>query len=96
LLKDSPRRTTAVQWPVEVDAHLDLLVRLAASQGVVISRAQMLSALVAHASVSSADVARVALQYLGRLNDGDLTGAAPNDAQLPVVRYRGRQRTQPA
>jgi hypothetical protein len=94
LLKDSARRTTAVQWPIEVDAHLELLVRLAASEGVVISRAQMLSALVAAASVGSKDVARIATTYLGRLNDGDLASTVPDEVQLPVVRHRGRQRTQ--
>jgi hypothetical protein len=92
LLKDSQRRTTAVQWPAEVDGRLDLLVRLAASEGVVISRAQMLSALVASASITSADLARIALHYLGRLNEGDLVRSAPTDRQLPAVRYRGRQR----
>jgi hypothetical protein len=93
LLKDSPRRTTTVQWPVEVDARLDLLIRLAADRGVVISRAQMLSALVATASVDGADVAGMALRYLGRINEGDLPAAAPPSHQLPEVRHRGRKRT---
>lgn len=93
-MKDSPRRTTSVQWPAEVDAHLDLLVRLAADQGVLISRAQMLSALVADASVSGATVGRLARRYLGRLKAGDLARLAPPD-ELPAVRHRGRQRAQP-
>jgi hypothetical protein len=96
LLKDAPRRNTAVQWPAEVDAHLDLLVRLAASEGVVVSRAQMLSALVAHASVTSSDVAKVATRYLGRFHEGDLRHGAPADDQLPQVRHRGRQRARPS
>lgn len=95
LLKDSPRRTTSVQWPVEVDAQLELLIRLAAQQGVVISRAQMLSALVATASVDGADVAVMARRYLGGINEGDLPAGAPPSHQLPEVRHRGRQRTPP-
>lgn len=94
-MKDSPRRTTSVQWPAEVDAHLDLLVRLAADQGVLISRAQMLSALVADASVSGAAVGRLARRYLGQLKAGDLARLAPRPDELPAVRHRGRQRVQP-
>jgi hypothetical protein len=95
LLKDSQRRTTSVQWPAEVDAHLDLLVRLAADEGIPISRAQMLSALVANASVSGPVVARIARRYLGDLHAGDLVQTAPPPERLPQVRHRGRQRAQP-
>ena len=95
LLKDSQRRTTSVQWPTEVDDRLDVLVRLAADEGVPISRAQMLSALVANASVNSAAVARVARRYLGGLQAGDLASTAPSPDTLPAVRHRGRQRAAP-
>ena len=95
LLKDSQRRTTSVQWPAEVDDRLELLVRLAADEGIPISRAQMLSALVASASVNGAAVARIARRYLGGLQTGDLARAAPSPEALPVVRHRGRQRAEP-
>ena len=95
LLKDSQRRTTSVQWPTEVDDRLELLVRLAAGEGIPISRAQMLSALVANASVDAALVARVARRYLGDLHVGDLARAAPSSQVLPEVRHRGRQRVEP-
>ncbi|MEU1969382.1 hypothetical protein ABZ541_29000 [Micromonospora sediminicola] len=94
LLKNSPRRTTSVQWPAEVDAHLDLLVRLAANEGIPISRAQMLSALVANASLSGPTMAKMARRYLGQLKVGDLARAAQPD-DLPEVRHRGRQRAHP-
>ncbi|GIE90732.1 hypothetical protein [Actinoplanes regularis] len=93
LLKDSDRRTTSVQWPDEVDAHLDLLVRLAANEGILISRAQMLSALVADANLNRTVVAKIARRYLSQLKAGDLVRAAPPDDVLPAVRHRGRQRT---
>jgi hypothetical protein len=96
LMKDAPRRTTSVQWPAEVDAHLDLLVRLAAEQGVLVSRAQMLSALVADASLNGPTVGRLARRYLGQLQAGDLASRAPTPDALPAVRYRGRQRGQPS
>ncbi|OKI64325.1 hypothetical protein [Micromonospora sp. CB01531] len=96
LLKDSQRRTTSIQWPAEVDAHLDILVRLAADEGIPISRAQMLSALVANASLSGPTVAKIARRYLGQLKVGDLTRAAPDSDELPAVRHRGRQRAQPS
>jgi hypothetical protein len=95
LLKDSQRRTTSVQWPAEVDAHLELLIRLAAARGVVISRAQMLSALVATASLDGAAVAGMAQRYLGGMNEGDLPATAPPPHHLPEVRRRGRQRALP-
>jgi hypothetical protein len=94
LLKDAPRRTTSVQWPAEVDAHLDLMVRLAAEQGVLVSRAQMLSALVAGASLNGATVGTLARRYLGQLRAGDLARLAPPPDELPAVRHRGRQRGQ--
>jgi hypothetical protein len=96
LLKDSQRRTTSVQWPVEIDDRLDLLVRVAADQGIPISRAQMLSALVAHASLSGSTVAKITRHYLGTINAGDLERAAPASGRLPTVRHRGRQRGRPA
>ncbi|WIM99973.1 hypothetical protein ACTOB_003644 [Actinoplanes oblitus] len=96
LLKDSDRRTTSVQWPDEVDAHLDLLVRLAAGEGILISRAQMLSALVADANLDKNVVATIARRYLSNLNEGDLARTAPPEQHLPVVRHRGRQRARPA
>jgi hypothetical protein len=95
LLKDSRRRTTSVQWPEEVDGHLDLLVRLAADEGIPISRAQMLSALVANATLSGPALARIARRYLGRLEVGDLARMAPQRDELPSVRHRGRQRARP-
>ncbi|TCB94452.1 hypothetical protein E0H26_21265 [Micromonospora zingiberis] len=95
LLKDSRRRTTSVQWPAEVDAHLDLLVRLAADEGIPMSRAQMLSALVANASLSGPTVAKMVRRYLGQLKVGDLARGAPRSEDLPQVRHRGRQRTHP-
>ncbi|WP_412738433.1 hypothetical protein [Krasilnikovia sp. MM14-A1259] len=95
-MKDSSRRNTSLQWPAEVDAHLDYLVRLAASQGVVISRAQMLAALVSDASVNAATVAASALRYLGSCREGDLARREAGAAQLPTVRYRGRRRSQPS
>ena len=96
LLKDSPRRTTSVQWPAEVDAHLDFLVQLLAGQGIQISRAQMLSALVAEASPNGPALARLARRYLGRLQAGELAAlAATHSDHLPSVRHRGRQRTRP-
>ena len=83
---------TSVQWPAEVDAHLDLLVRLAADQGVQVSRAQMLSALVAHARLNGPAVGKLARWYLGQLQAGDLATMAPPHEDLPAVRHRGRQR----
>nr|WP_255646095.1 hypothetical protein [Actinoplanes polyasparticus] len=95
-MKDSPRRNTSVQWPTEVDAYLDHLVRLAASRGVLISRAQMLSALASEASADAADIAALAQRYLGGCRVGDLTRKAADAAQLPAVRHRGRQRAAPS
>ena len=92
LLKNSQRRTTSLQWPAEVDARLELLVQLVAAEGVQISRAQMLSALVANARLSGPDLARIARRYLGRLEVGDLDSSAPPALHLPAVRHRGRQR----
>jgi hypothetical protein len=94
LLKDSQRRTTSVRWPDEVDAHLNLLVRMAADEGILISRAQMLSALVAHADLSPPAVAEIARRYLGKLKAGDLARTVPSPDELPAVRYRGRQRAE--
>ncbi len=92
LLKDAERRTTSVQWPVEIDNRLDVLVRVAADEGYPVSRAQMLSALVAGASLDRAEVADVAHGYL-RMREGHLAASTPGpDDQLPVVRYRGRRR----
>jgi hypothetical protein len=96
LMKDAPRRTTSVQWPAEVDSHLDLLVRLAAEQGVLVSRAQMLSALVANSSLDGPTVGRLVRRYLGQLQAGDLASRAPAPDALPAVRHRGRQRSQPS
>jgi hypothetical protein len=96
LLKDSQRRTTLVKWPVEIDDHLDLLIRLAAADGIQISRAQMLSALVANVDLSGTAMAEVARRYL-MMSEGDLASSAlPQRDRLPVVRHRGRQRTPPA
>jgi hypothetical protein len=94
LLKDAERRTTSVQWPVEVDDRLDLLVRVAADEGIPVSRAQMLSALVADASLDQAWLADVARRYL-QAREGALADSAPAQDRLPAVKYRGRQRGQP-
>lgn len=95
LLKDAERRTTSVQWPVEVDDRLDLLVRVAADEGIPVSRAQMLSALVADASLDQTEIADVARRYL-RAREGALVRSAPAPDRLPTVRYRGRRRAQPS
>lgn len=94
LLKDAERRTTSVQWPVEVDDRLDLLVRVAADEGIPVSRAQMLSALVAEASLDQGWLADVARRYL-RTREGALAGSAPAQDLLPTVKHRGRRRAQP-
>jgi DNA-binding response OmpR family regulator len=91
LLKDSERRTTSVQWPAEVDAHLDLLRRVAAEQGVQISRAQLLAALVADATLDGRRLAAVAVKYLRRLA-GDLERSTEAIKELPSVRQPGRRR----
>jgi hypothetical protein len=93
LLKDAERRTTSVQWPVEVDDRLDLLVRVAADEGIPVSRAQMLSALVAAASLDQGNLADVARRYL-RTREGELARSTPAE-DLPAVKYRGRRRAQP-
>lgn len=90
LLKDSERRTTSVQWPAEVDAHLDLLRRVAAAQGVPISRAQLLAALVADATLDGRRLAGIARKYLQR-HAGDLRSPEIID-ELPSVRQAGRRR----
>ena len=92
LLKDSQRRTTAVQWPTEVDDHLDHLVRLLAAEGIQISRAQLLAALVADANPNGTSLARVARRYLGRMQVGDLAAIAPEAGRLPSTARRGRRR----
>jgi hypothetical protein len=91
LLKDGQRRTTSVQWPTEVDDRLNLLVRIVVAEGIPISRAQMLSALVADAALNGPRLARVARRYLGRLKAGDLDSSTPANVELPSVRYRGRK-----
>jgi hypothetical protein len=92
LLKDSPRLTTSVQWPAEVDERLNLLVSLLAAEGVLISRAQLLSALVANAQLDRAKLLQMARTYLGRMQAGDLDATAPPAKELPKIRHRGRQR----
>lgn len=79
-----------------MDAHLDLLVRVLAGEGIQLSRAQMLAALVADASPRGPALARLTRRYLSRLQVGELAALrAQQDDQLPSVRYRGRQRTPP-
>lgn len=80
-----------MQWPSEVDAHLDLLRRVAAAQGVQISRAQLLAALVADATLDGPRLAAVALNYLQRLA-GDLERSTEAIRDLPSVRQPGRRR----
>ncbi|MBU8857642.1 MULTISPECIES: hypothetical protein [unclassified Micromonospora] len=93
LLKDSPRRTTSVQWPAEVDDHLDLLVALVAAEGVPVSRAQLLSALVADAHLNGEALSQIVRRYLGGLQVGDLAAAAPPSDDLPASPRRGRRRS---
>lgn len=80
-----------MQWPAEVDAHLDLLRRIAAAQGVQISRAQLLAALVADATLDGAHLAEVALHYLRR-PAGDLERSTSAIGELPVAPQPGRRR----
>ena len=93
LLKDSSRRTTSVQWPAEVDEHLNVLVALLAAEGVQISRSQLLAALVADARLTGEDLARIARQYLGGLQTGELAAVAPPSEALPGTPRRGRRRS---
>lgn len=80
-----------MQWPAEVDAHLDLLRRLAAGQGVQISRSQLLAALVADATLDGPRLAEVALHYLRR-SVGELEGSTSAIGELPVAPQPGRRR----
>jgi hypothetical protein len=91
LLKDSAKRTTSVLWPAEVDAHLDLLRRIATARGVPISRAQLLAALVADAALDGKRLATVATRYLQR-HTGDLERSAEAVGELPSARRPGRPR----
>lgn len=90
LLRNSEKRTTSVQWPTEVDAYLNLLQRLVATEGVQISRSQLLAALVADMQLDGRHLARVARAYLRR-RTGELDGAASSLEELPALSRPGRR-----
>jgi hypothetical protein len=84
-----------VQWPAEVDDHLDVLVALVAAEGVPVSRSQMLSALVADARLNGEALSGIARRYLGGLQAGELAATAPPPEVLPETPRRGRRRSAP-
>ncbi|OLT30704.1 hypothetical protein BJF79_38385 [Actinomadura sp. CNU-125] len=91
LLKDSAKRTTSVQWPDAVDDRLQVLVALAAAEGVQVSRAQLLAALVASAPMDGVQLGEVARTYL-RERPEPFTQATGSAGDLPVVRRPGAKR----
>jgi hypothetical protein len=91
LLKDSTKRMTSVEWPTEVDARLDVLRRLAAAEGVQISRAQLLAALVVETALQGPVLAEVATRYLAHRVE-DFAAEPDSLPELPVVSVPGRRR----
>ena len=90
LLKDARRRTTSVQWPDEVDNHLEVLCQLLAAAGTPISRSQLLAALVATAPLDGRRLAQTARRYF-RIRIGGLSTSA-KPADLPALTRVGRRR----
>jgi hypothetical protein len=90
LVSQAERRSVLVSVPHLVDARLEMLVRVARSGGVQVSRSQLLAALVAAAPVTTSRVSRLARDYLA-LEVPDFQAGHPQGA-LPEVRHPGRKR----
>jgi DNA-binding response OmpR family regulator len=91
LLRDSPKRTTSVQWPDAVDARLEILAALATAAGEQVSRAQLLAALVAMAPLDKEALSVAVHSYRQQLHEEFATATAQVE-DLPRVRRSGRKR----
>ncbi|GAA2735283.1 hypothetical protein [Streptomyces nogalater] len=91
LLWQRPRRKTLVDWPEDVDARLDVLVRAAAAAGEQTSRSQILAALVTAAEVRPTLIAQLLHSY--RQMPADALDADNSRDDLPSVRSSGRTRS---
>ena len=59
----SSRRRTLIAWPEAIDARLDVLVDAAAAAGEVVSRSQLLAALVSEAPISDETLVAIIRRY---------------------------------
>lgn len=91
LLKDSAKRTTLVQWPTAVDARLETLLGLLAVEGVEVSRAQLLAALVAEAPLDGNALGRKVRAYR-RQRPEIFTQATEAVGELPKIKRPGARR----
>ncbi|MET7944190.1 hypothetical protein [Streptomyces sp. NPDC005302] len=90
LHRQQQRRTTSVQWPEDIDRHLNILVRAATAAGERTSRAELLAALVAAADPQPEQLT-VLLHRYRRLPE---TALAEDESRedLPHVRSPGPRR----
>lgn len=90
LCHQEERRATSLSWPADVDARLNVLVRLAVSAGERTSRAEILAALVSTADVGQQALSDLLHSYRGLSAEALLDH---NDrADLPTIRPSGRPR----
>jgi hypothetical protein len=93
LVSDAERRNTLVALPEPVDQRLDLLIRVVRTDGIVVSRSQMLAAMVAAAPTARRGrLSGMVRRYLA-LTQSAFSAEDPN-GELPEVARRGRQRRQ--
>ncbi|MGW0192050.1 hypothetical protein [Nonomuraea sp. NPDC003201] len=90
-LKDSAKRTTSVRWPDAIDSRLEVLVAVASAAGEQVSRAQLLAALVAAASLDEADLAATVHAYRRQLHE-EFARTTAQVEDLPPVRRAGPKR----
>jgi hypothetical protein len=90
LVSEAERRKTLVALPEPVDERLDLLIRVARTAGIQVSRSQMLAAMVADAPTAPASLSRMLRRYLS-LRQPTFSQSHP-EGDLPEVTRRGRRR----
>jgi len=90
LVSDAERRKTLVALPEPVDERLELLIRVARTAGIQVSRSQMLAAMVAAAPITPAGLSRMVTRYLS-LKQAAFSEGHPH-GDLPEVTHPGRQR----
>lgn len=92
LVSDAERRKTLVALPEPVDQRLNLLIRVARADGILVSRSQMLAAIVAAAPTTPRGLSTMVRRYLA-LTQAAFTAEDPS-GDLPEVRHRGPRRRQ--
>ncbi len=90
LVSDAQRRNTLVALPEPVDQRLELLIRVVRTDGITVSRSQMLAAMVAAAPTTPKGLSGIVRRYRALTQSAFI--AADPDGDLPEVTHRGRQR----